>query len=126
MKVCVTSTGEGLEALVDPRFGRCAVFVIVDTETLDFSAMGNASASASGGAGVQAAQTVARTGCGAVITGSIGPNAYAILSEAGVKIATGATGRVIDAVRAFKEGRLEIASAPTSEAHGGMRRRGGA
>ena len=33
MKVVVTSTGEGLNSQVDPRFGRAAMFVMIDTET---------------------------------------------------------------------------------------------
>ena len=34
MKVAVTSTGPTLEAVVDPRFGHCSVFVLVDTDDL--------------------------------------------------------------------------------------------
>lgn len=37
MKVCVTSNGDNLEATVDPRFGRCGYFIIVDPGTLEFN-----------------------------------------------------------------------------------------
>ncbi|MHC1579752.1 MAG: NifB/NifX family molybdenum-iron cluster-binding protein, partial [Candidatus Alkanophagales archaeon] len=57
VRVCVTATAEGLDAEVDPRFGRCRYFVIVDTETMEYEAVRNESADAPGGAGVQAAQT---------------------------------------------------------------------
>ena len=58
-KICVTSSGPTLESVDDPRFGRCAYFIIADPETLDFEDISNDAAMASGGAGVRAAQTVA-------------------------------------------------------------------
>lgn len=33
MRVAITSTGNNLQSTIDPRFGRCAYFVIYDTET---------------------------------------------------------------------------------------------
>ncbi len=66
MKICVTSTGPSLDAPVDPRFGRCQYFVIVDSETMEYEAMQNPSIGASGSAGIQAAQTVAGKGVGVV------------------------------------------------------------
>jgi predicted Fe-Mo cluster-binding NifX family protein len=41
---------------------------------------------ARGGAGIQAAETVANKGCEIAITGSVGPNAFRTLSAAGVKV----------------------------------------
>ncbi|MBU0574437.1 MAG: dinitrogenase iron-molybdenum cofactor biosynthesis protein, partial [Candidatus Margulisbacteria bacterium] len=58
MKICVTSKGNKLESDVDPRFGRCEYFVIVDTDTMEFEAFDNPSAMAMGGAGPQAAKMV--------------------------------------------------------------------
>ena len=43
MKICVTSTGPSLDAPVDPRFGRCQYFMIVDSETMEYEAMQNPS-----------------------------------------------------------------------------------
>ena len=34
-KICVTSQGNTLDGEVDPRFGRCQYFIIVDIDTLD-------------------------------------------------------------------------------------------
>ena len=62
MKIGISSTGEDLNADVDPRFGRCKYFLFVDTDTMDFETVSNESAMASGGAGVQTAQTVAKAG----------------------------------------------------------------
>jgi len=112
MKICVTAVAPSLDAQIDPRFGRCAYFIIIDLDTMSFKAIPNTSASALSGAGIQAAQTVVNEGVEAVITGSVGPNAYQVLASAGVKIFTGAFGTVKEAVEAYKTGRLREAFAP--------------
>lgn len=120
MKIIVTAKKEDLDSPVDPRFGRCQYFITVDTETLGFSAQKNSQKNAMGGAGVQAAQTVANEKVDAVVTGSVGPNAFQTLDVAGVKIFTGAQGTVKDAVEAFKEGKLEEPDTSTVQSHHGM------
>ena len=52
MKVAVSATGENLDAQIDPRFGRCQYFVIVDMDSMEYEAILNASAMATGGAGI--------------------------------------------------------------------------
>ena len=99
MKICVTSTGDNLDSDVDPRFGRCRYFLIVDTDTMSYESISNENAMVSGGAGIQAAQTVAKVGVEILITGNVGPNAYQTLSAAGIKVFTGATGLIGKPVR---------------------------
>ena len=94
MKVIITAMGSDLNSQVDPRFGRCKYFLTVDTETMEFEATLNGNQDAMGGAGVQAAQTVANKGVDALLTGSVGPNAFQTLSAAGLKIYTGAHGTI--------------------------------
>ena len=125
MKICVTSTGNSLEAQIDPRFGRCSYFVIVDSETMQFEAVPNMAAGASGGAGIQAAQTVANKGVKLLITGNVGPKAFQALASAGIEIATGAFGTVREAVEKYKRGELSKTGAPTVGGHFGMGGRGG-
>ena len=36
MKVAISSTGKDLESQIDPRFGRCAYFLFVDTDDMSF------------------------------------------------------------------------------------------
>lgn len=122
MKVAVTSSGENLSSEVDPRFGRCSYFLIVDAETLVYESIPNKSAMASGGAGIQAAQTVSEMGVEAVITGDVGPNAFKTLNTAGIRIITGAHGTVKEALEKFQKGELKETSAPTSASHSGMGR----
>jgi len=113
MLICVTAKGEDLGAEVDPRFGRCSYFIIVDTETLEFKAIENPNAVASGGAGIQSGQLIAGEKVEAVVTGNVGPNAYQTLSSLGVKIYVGASGSVKNAVEAFKQGQLKEAQDST-------------
>ncbi len=120
MKICVTSTGKELHNQIDPRFGRCGQFLIVDTDTMKVEVLSNESAMASGGAGIQAAQTVANAGVKAVITGNVGPNAFRTLSAAGIQVYTGATGTVQEAVENFKHGKLTATAAPNVGSHAGM------
>ena len=113
MKVAVTSQGPELGAAVDPRFGRAKYFVVVDTESGEFSAHDNGTnLEAAHGAGVQAAQDVVRLGAEAVITGNLGPKAADGLRAAGVKVYRQTWGTVRDAIEQFNEGRLpEISDA---------------
>ena len=120
MKICITAQGPTLEAPVDPRFGRCASIVFVDSKTMQLEAVPNPGAMASGGAGIQAAQLVMDQGATAVLTGSVGPNAYNALSSAGVEIYLGVTGTVKNAVDQFREGRLTKAASATGPSHMGM------
>ena len=94
MKIAVSSTGNNLDAQVDPRFGRCMTFMIVDTETMEAQPITNSSVSSAHGAGIGAAQNVASLGVKAVITGHVGPNAHMALSGAGVDIYTVPQGTV--------------------------------
>jgi predicted Fe-Mo cluster-binding NifX family protein len=55
MKICISSTGNDLNAKVDSRFGRCQIFLFVDIDTLETEAVPNPAATAGGGAGTKAA-----------------------------------------------------------------------
>jgi predicted Fe-Mo cluster-binding NifX family protein len=121
MKICVTATEEGLSAQVDPRFGRCAYFTIGDPETMEFESIPNENISASGGVGIQSAQFVANKGVKVVLTGNIGPNAFNVLKAAGIKVITGVSGKLKDAVEAYRSGKLKpTEEVPTVSAHFGM------
>lgn len=117
MKICVTATDKNISAAVDSRFGRCPYFVVVDPETMEVDAFDNPAASASGGAGIQAAQNISDKGINVLLTGSVGPNAFPILSAAGIKVMTGASGSVTDAIHQYKEGQLQETDGPTAQAH---------
>ncbi|MBN2199416.1 MAG: NifB/NifX family molybdenum-iron cluster-binding protein [Candidatus Aminicenantes bacterium] len=120
MKVAVSASSPGLENPVDPRFGRCPYYLVVDTETMDYETVENPFLSAFGGAGIQAAQFVAENNVDAVLTGSCGPNAYQTLTAAGIKVIVGVSGTISDAVRRYASGALRAADGPDVPSHFGM------
>lgn len=120
MTVCITSAGRDWDAMTQPNFGRAAYFLFVDPDSQTIDAVKNEPGAH--GAGVQAAQTVANRGARAVITGSVGPNAFQGLAAAGIDVFIGASGTVREAFDAFQSGDLRQAAAPTGRPHGGGRR----
>jgi predicted Fe-Mo cluster-binding NifX family protein len=122
MKICVTAVSHSLEAQIDPRFGRCPYFVIVDSENMKFEAVPNIASGSMSGAGIQAAQTVASKGVKVLITGNVGPNAFQALSAAGIKVVIGAFGNVREVVEKYKRGELKETGSPTVRGHFGMGR----
>jgi len=122
VKICVTSTGNTLDAPVDPRFGRTSHFIIVDSETMIFEAVPNTAAGAMSGAGIQATQAIAGKGVKVVITGNVGPNAFQALVSAGIKVVVGASGTVREVIEKYKNGELTETSAPTVGEHFGRGR----
>jgi predicted Fe-Mo cluster-binding NifX family protein len=120
MKVVVTATGPELSSATDPRFGRCAYFLLVDTETMVFQAYPNEARQAMGGAGIQAGQFVSSLGAEAVCTGNLGPNAARVLGAAGMKVYVGAAGSVQQAVEDLNAGKLQEAHSATVRSHFGM------
>lgn len=107
MKICVTSTGESLGSAVDPRFGRCAYFIIVDSDSMEFEVISNTSLNARGGAGIEAAQTVINKGVDVLITGDIGPNASRVFNTSNIKVIVGVSGTVRELVEKYKSGLLK-------------------
>jgi predicted Fe-Mo cluster-binding NifX family protein/predicted DNA-binding protein (UPF0251 family) len=118
-KVAISSEGPTLDDALDPRFGRAAGFVIVDPETLEFKYLDNgASQTMAQGAGIQAAEIVARAGAGVLLTGFVGPKAFQALSAAGVKIAQNLENMTVrQALEAYKNNEVEMASQPNRRGH---------
>jgi predicted Fe-Mo cluster-binding NifX family protein len=55
-----------------------------------------------------------------VLTGDCGPNAYQVLSTAGIEVIIGVSGKVKDAVEAYKAGKYKAISQPSVEPHHGQ------
>ncbi len=128
MKIAISSTGPDLDAQVDPRFGRCRCFVLVDPATKEFEVLNNEAAMMSGGAGIQAVQMVANSGVDAVITGHLGPNAADTLTATGLKVYLCEAGTAREVLQQYENGQLQEATGPTVKSHfgtGGMGSGGG-
>ncbi|MEA3490248.1 MAG: NifB/NifX family molybdenum-iron cluster-binding protein [Candidatus Omnitrophota bacterium] len=107
MKIGITSQGDNLDAQVDPRFGRCPYFIIIDTDKPGFEAIQNPNVNGMGGVGVQSGQFMSEKQVKAVLTGNVGPNAFRTLQAADIEIITGISGSVKEAIEKYKSGVLK-------------------
>jgi predicted Fe-Mo cluster-binding NifX family protein len=124
MKIAISISGNSLNSPFDARFGRAAAFCIVDTESGKWEALDNPALSASGGAGVQASQFVAKHDVQAVISGAFGPNAFDTLAAAEIEmyLAPGNEARTAaEILEMLKAGQLIKAETATHAGHHGGR-----
>lgn len=119
MKIAVTVTGPHSDDHVESRFGRCAYFLIVDTETKESEALENPNIALDGGAGIQSAQMMAERGVQVVLTGNCGPKAFQVFDAAGIQVVTGVSGSVRQAIEQFGAGAFPGASGPNVASHYG-------
>lgn len=120
MKIAITSSGNKNTSSLNPRFGRCEFFIIIDTDTKEWQAFENPAVGAHGGSGAQAAQFVANQGIKAIISGRYGPNAYTALEAAGLQAFVSTQKTVDVALDKFLAGELEQVTAATGpQMHGG-------
>jgi predicted Fe-Mo cluster-binding NifX family protein len=118
MKIAVTSQGQDLDSQVDPRFGRAAYILIVDSENYEFQVLdNNENINAMKGAGIQAASNLVNSGAKVLLTGHCGPNAFKALQAGKVAVANDATGTVREAVKAYLDGKLPHADGANVEGH---------
>ena len=81
MRIAVTTSGNGLDAEVDARFGRAPKFLLVDTETMSSQLVDNPqSLDLAQGAGIQSAQNILVHNPEVVLTGNCGPKAFKVLA----------------------------------------------
>lgn len=124
MKIGISSTGRDASSLADPRFGRCGVFAIYDTGDNSYRFIDNKAQSAGGGAGIAAAQQLIDEDAEVILTGNMGPNAYNVTVNAGIKVYRIGNVTLEKAVQLFKEAKLEAIS-EAGPAHFGQGFRGG-
>ena len=120
MKIAISSSGKNLDAALDPRFGRCAYFLIIDPADMRFEVFDNQSTAQSSGAGIQAAQFLADKNVSAVITGHVGPNAVQTLAAAGIDIFAEQQGTIEEVVNRYRSGALKPTTQSTVGSHFGM------
>jgi len=118
MKIAISATGKDLSSAVDPRFGRAAYLLIVDSDTSAIvKAIDNQTANeAAQGAGIKAASLIADAGAEVVLTGVVGPKAAAVCEKAGIVMLSGIEGTVAEAIEQFRAGQETSASQPRKAA----------
>ena len=118
MRIAVTSQGADLTSNVDPRFGRASYFLIFDTSDESFEVVNNdQNVNASQGAGIQAAENVAKKNVDMVVSGNFGPKAFRALNVAGIKLALWADGSVAQAIELARHNELKLADNANVEGH---------
>jgi predicted Fe-Mo cluster-binding NifX family protein len=118
VKVAFTTSGESLESPLDSRFGRAPKILVYDLDTKTFDIIDNTqNLKAPQGAGIQAAQNVARTGAKHLVTGHCGPKAFKVLNAAGIAIYTTDASSISIALDRFCAGSLTPAHAADVEEH---------
>ena len=109
MKVCLPTTGKGgLDDLVSEHFGRSPTFTVVDTDSEQVRIVSNTSEHM-GGTG-KPPELIAQTGAQVLICSGLGPRAIEMLGSHGIQVYVGASGTVKEAVKMWKDGRLEPAT----------------
>lgn len=119
MKIAISSTGTTLGSKIDPRFGRCPYFILVDENSGEVEPIANPAANAMGGGGPQAVQNLSERKVGVVITGNLGPNAARSLDALGIKAYRFENGTVKEAIEDYKAGKLTPFSGATVKGHHG-------
>jgi predicted Fe-Mo cluster-binding NifX family protein len=118
MKVAFTTSGITPDSPMDSRFGRAPKFLVYDLETGGFEVIDNEqNLNAAQGAGIQAAQTVSRSGASSLVTGHCGPKAFKVLKAAGVAVYTTDAPTVAEALDRFRAGTLSEARGADVEGH---------
>lgn len=111
MRIAVSiDAGNDLQAPVCQTFGRAPRFLLMDEETGGTEVIDNGAAEGAHGAGTGAAAMLARSGVEAVISGRFGPNAFAALTAAGIRMyVCGPDASVGDAIGRLRGGSLAVA-----------------
>jgi predicted Fe-Mo cluster-binding NifX family protein len=118
MKIAFSTSGETLDSPLDARFGRAPKFLVYDLDSETFEVVDNQqNLNATQGAGIQSAETVARLGAKALVTGHCGPKAFRVLQAAGIKIFNTNAPTVAEALTQYRAGKLTEAKAADVEGH---------
>ncbi|MDO5861790.1 MAG: NifB/NifX family molybdenum-iron cluster-binding protein [Thermoplasmata archaeon] len=101
MRIIVVSEGESLDSYVADDFGHAPCFLLVDSDTLDYSVIVNEFMDSEQGAGMAVARAIASLKVDAVITGGIGMHGVQILREAGIDVSSDEEGTAEECIRDY-------------------------
>jgi len=104
MKIVIPAEGTDLASNVAHRFGLSPYLLVVDTERMDFKVLSRSEATAQHGTGIQAIVFAINEGAEVVLTGYCSPIARSQLASNGIKVITGVSGTVKEALDKYKAG----------------------
>ena len=110
MKIAISSSGNTLDSDLDPRFGRCAYFLIIDPANMRYEVFNNQGAAQSRGAGIKAANFLVTKNVSVVVTGHASLNVIQTLASAGIEIFVEQQGTIKEVVALYKSGGLKPAT----------------
>jgi predicted Fe-Mo cluster-binding NifX family protein len=118
LKLIFTTSGDNLNSPLDSSFGRASKFLVYDLDSETFEVVDNQqNMNSAQGAGIQSAETVARLGAKALVTGHCGPKAFRVLLAAGIKIYNTDAPTVVEALEHYRTGKLTEAKSADVEGH---------
>ncbi len=121
MKIAISANSNDLEGKVSAVFGRCQGFIIAETEGNEIkntAFIQNPAINAAHGAGIAAAQNIIDQNVQAVISGNLGPNAFNVLQQAGIKFYKAPGLKIRDAIKQLIEGTLKETTNSTGPGFG--------
>jgi predicted Fe-Mo cluster-binding NifX family protein len=118
VKIAFSTSGDTLKAPLDSRFGRAPKFLIYDTDQKTTQVIDNLqNLNAAQGAGIQSAETIARAGVSALVTGHCGPKAFRVLKAAGIRIYNTDVQTIEGALAQYQSGNLVEAQSSDVDGH---------
>ena len=109
MKIGIPSNGEkGLDEQVGQHFGRVTHYTIVDLDTNDVNVIPNTSHHMGGT--VEPPELLKKEGVGVMLCSGLGRRAINLFEQMDIDVYIGASGKVRDAITAFKQGNLQQAT----------------
>ena len=102
VKIAVPTEGDSPADAVGEKFGRCRRYLVLDGVSGETDLIDNAGSAEDHNAGISSAQLVIGYGVDAVLTGKCGPKALKLLEAAGIEVVTGVSGKISDAVAAYR------------------------
>jgi len=108
MKVAIPASDDrGLQSVVFPHFGRCPYYIIFDDDSGGIEVLPNTSVHFGGKK--EPPELLKERGVDVLVCADLGRKAVGLLRGADITVYIGAEGSVEEALKAWKEGRLEKA-----------------